>query len=94
MDSETHTTTDHAEIRDWVEQHGGVPAAVRGTGGDNAGVLSIDFSRVARAARADGLEHIDWDEWFDKFDEADLAMLYQEHKADGEDSTFFRIIRR
>ena len=29
-----------------------------------------------------------------KFDESDLAFLYQEHKADGFDSTFFKLVRR
>jgi hypothetical protein len=36
-------TSDHREIRRWVEAHGGRPAAVRGKGDDDAGVLRIDF---------------------------------------------------
>jgi hypothetical protein len=40
------------------------------------------------------LEHISWDEWFAKFDQESLAFLYQEHKASGEDSTFFKLVRR
>lgn len=48
MASETSTTTDHDEIKRWVEQHDGSPARVRGT----------------------------------------------EHKASGEDSTFFKLISR
>jgi hypothetical protein len=28
MASETRTTTDHDEIRSWVEEHGGQPASV------------------------------------------------------------------
>ena len=30
MASKTDTTTDHDEIRRWVEEHGGKPAGVRG----------------------------------------------------------------
>jgi hypothetical protein len=40
------------------------------------------------------LEEISWDEWFGKFDENDLAFLYQAHKASGEDSTFFKLVKR
>ena len=88
----TKKTTDHEEIRRWVEEHGGVPATVRGTGGDDGvGVLRIDFPG---GAGEDQLEHISWDEWFRKFEENNLAFLYQERKADGSDSTFFKLVRR
>jgi hypothetical protein len=91
MASTSHTTTDHDEIRRWVEQHDGTPASVAGTeGSDTAGVLRIDFP----GGDSDKLEHIDWDDWFAKFDASDLAFLYQERKADGSDSTFFKLVQR
>jgi hypothetical protein len=75
-----------------VEEHGGKPARVRGTGDDNdPGLLRIDFPG---GAGEDQLEHISWDEWFQKFDENNLAFLYQETKATGEDSTFFKLVKR
>ncbi len=90
--SESHTTTDHDEIRRWVEEHDGKPASVRGTEeGDAAGVLRIDFPG---GAGEDELEHISWDEWFEKFDGENLAFLYQAKKASGEDSTFFKLVSR
>ncbi len=90
--SESKTTTDHEEIRQWVEDHGGRPATVRGTGnGDEPGVLRIDFPG---GASEDELEHIPWEEWFAKFEENDLALLYQDEKASGEDSTFFKLVSR
>jgi DNA-binding MarR family transcriptional regulator len=89
--SETRTTTDHDEIRRWVEAHGGKPATVRGTGDGEPGVLRIDFPG---GTGEDQLEHISWDEWFQKFDRENLAFLYQDHKASGEDSTFFKLVRR
>jgi hypothetical protein len=90
--SESKTTTDHDEIRKWVEAHDGVPASVRGTeNGESAGVLRIDFPG---GAGDDRLEPISWDEWFEKFDEEGLAFLYQERKASGEDSTFFKLVER
>jgi hypothetical protein len=92
MASESKTTTDHDEIRRWVEAHDGRPAAVRDTGADgDPGVLRIDFPG---GAGADTLETLDWDDWFRKFDESELAFLYQEHKASGEDSTFFKLVER
>ena len=92
MASETTTTTDHDEIRRWVEEHDGTPASVRGTErGEEAGVLRIDFPG---GAGTDELEHISWDEWFEKFEAENLAFLYQERKASGEDSTFFRLVSR
>lgn len=90
--SETRTTTDHGEIRRWVEEREGVPASVRGTEtAGEAGVLRIDFPG---GAGEDDLEHISWDNWFAKFDDNELAFVYQEHKASGEDSTFFRLVNR
>lgn len=92
MASESHTTTDHDEIRTWVEKHDGKPVSVRGTeGGDDAGVLRIDFPG---GAGKDDLEQISWDDWFQKFDDNELAFLYQKHKASGEDSTFFKLVSR
>jgi hypothetical protein len=92
MASVSHTTTEHDEIRRWVEQHDGAPASVRGTErGGEPGVLRIDFPGGAGEQE---LEHISWDEWFRKFDENDLAFLYQERKASGEDSTFFKLVPR
>jgi hypothetical protein len=92
MASKSETTTDHDEIRRWVEEHGGSPATVKGTeGGDEAGVLRIDFPG---GTGSDRLEHIDWDQWFEKFEDSGLAFLYQQQKASGEDSTFFRLVRR
>jgi len=92
MASETTTTTDHDEIRRWVEEHDGRPASVRGTedqGG--AGVLRIDFPG---GAGEDELEHVSWERWFDKFDDSGLAFLYQQRKSGGEDSTFFKLVSR
>jgi hypothetical protein len=90
--STTKQTTDHEEIRRWVEEHGGKPAVVRDTGdGGGDGVLRIDFPG---GAGEDRLEHVSWDEWFREFDRNGLAFLYQDQKASGEDSTFFKLVKR
>lgn len=90
--SETRTTTDHDEIRRWVDQNGGTPASVRGTEeGGEPGVLRIDFPG---GAGEDQLEPISWDDWFQKFDDAGLAFLYQAERSGGGGSTFFKLVRR
>ncbi|MDQ3890665.1 MAG: hypothetical protein M3312_08990, partial [Actinomycetota bacterium] len=67
MAGESKTTTDHDEIRRWVEERGGRPASVKGTGdGDDAGILRIDFPGVGDET---SLEEIGWDEFFEKFEE-------------------------
>jgi len=92
MASLSHTTTDHDEIRKWVEDHDGRPVTVKGTeSGDEPGVLRIDFPG---GSNGDRFDEVDWDSWFEKFDHENLAFLYQEHKADGSDSTFFKLVRR
>ncbi|MGZ4485381.1 MAG: hypothetical protein ACXV4A_14885 [Actinomycetes bacterium] len=91
--SDTKVTTDHEEIRRWVEERGGQPARVKGTerGGDDVGILRIDFPG---AGSDDSLEPISWDEFFKEFDEKQLAFLYQERTADGEISRFNKFVRR
>jgi hypothetical protein len=84
--SETRTTTDHDEIRRWAEAHGGRPAVVRGTE-----ILRMDFRG---GAGEEQLEPVDWDRWFEIFARNQLALLYQDQQADGEDSTFHKLVSR
>ena len=92
MASSSQTTTDHDEIRKWAEARDGKPVTVRGTGDDDEpGVLRIDFPG---GAGSDRLEEISWEEWFEKFDEKELSFLYQDKKADGHESTFFKLVSR
>lgn len=87
-----NTTTDHEEIREWVESRGGKPACVKRTGqGDDPGILRIDFPG---GSGEDTLEHIDWDTWFEAFDENNLAFVYQEETADGAESRFNKLVSR
>lgn len=90
---DSHTTTDHDEIRHWVEERGGCPATVKGTerGGEEAGILRINFPG---SEADDALENVDWDTFFDKFEESKLAFVYQEETADGDQSRFAKLVRR
>jgi hypothetical protein len=92
MTGESKVTTDHEAIRRWVESHGGRPARVKDTGhGDDPGILRIDFPGDGDD---EGLEPISWDEWFEWFDRNGLAFVYQDEKADGEPSTFNKLVSR
>ena len=80
--SEARTTTDHDEIRHWVESRGGHPATV--DDGDEVSVLRIDFGE-----QDEGLRRISWDEFFEKFDDAKLAFLHQDTTSGGEEESRF-----
>jgi len=82
-------TTDHEEIRRWVEARGGCPAHVKDSGNDedDPGILRIDYPGYSGQQ---SLETISWDEFFDAFDENNLAFLYQDEK----DSRFSKFVRR
>jgi hypothetical protein len=90
---QSHQTTDHDEIRHWVEARRGKPATIAGTerGGEEAGLLRIDFPG---GSSNPPLEPVSWDEFFQKFDEENLAFLYQDEKADGSPSTFCKFVQR
>jgi hypothetical protein len=81
--SSASTTTDHDEIRGWVEQHGGRPSMVKTKGG--GGILRIDFGEPE-----ENLEEVSWDEFFEVFDGNKLAFLYQ----DEGDSRFNKFVSR
>jgi hypothetical protein len=81
-------TTDHEEIKRWVESHGGHPATVKRTRGKrDVGLIRIDFPGFSGE---DSLEPISWDEWFSKFDAQGLAFLYQS----GKNTNFNKLVRR
>jgi len=89
---QAQVTTDHEEIKRWVEERGGHPACVKGTGDpDDVGLLRIDFPG---GAGEDKLQPISWDEFFEKFDEKHLGFLHQDEKKSGEPSTFFKFIKQ
>ena len=84
--SEAKATTDHDEIRRWVEERGGVPARVRGT--EPGGILRIDFGEPEES-----LEEIPWETFFEIFEERGLAFLHQD-EGDGGKSRFNKLVER
>jgi len=86
--------TDHDFIRNWVEERGGWPARVKGTGRskDDTGMIRIDFPGFSGS---DSLERIEWDEWFEQFDSNELAFLHRDMRhSDGELDRFNKLVRR
>lgn len=83
--AETKATIDPDEIRRWAEARGGKSAVVEGTD-----ILRINFPGGAE----EKLQDISWPEFFQKLEEKGLAFLYQEKKADGEPSTFNKLVSR
>ena len=90
--SEAKVTTDHDEIRGWVEARGGHPARVKDTDDEGgSGVLRIDYPGYSGE---ETLEAIGWDEFFEGFEENNLAFLYQEETKAGDESRFSKLIDR
>lgn len=88
MAESAKTTTNHDTIRKWVEDRGGHPACVKGTGSKkDPGVLRIDYPGYSGD---DKLEQITWDEFFDAFEDNKLAFLYQDER----NSRFSKLIDR
>jgi hypothetical protein len=88
---ESQVTTDHEEIRRWVEERGGNPAVVKGTESRDSALLRIDYPGFSGEGK---LEPIEWDAFFEIFDDNNLGFLYQEQTADGELSRFSKFVDR
>lgn len=92
MAAESKQTTNHDEIRNWVEERGGKPARVKNTDtGGGGGLLRIDYPGFSGE---DSLEEITWAEFFEAFEENNLAFLYQDETKDGKESRFSKLIDR
>ena len=84
-------TTDHDEIRKWVEKRGGHPAIVKDTAdnGRRGAMIRIDFDDPDGSKDA-GLKRVGWDQFFEIFDNNDLAFLHQ----DVDDNRFNKFVQR
>jgi hypothetical protein len=85
---QTLATRSHDVIRHWADERDAKPATVPGTEHEGrAGVLRFDFPGF----ESRNLEELAWDQWFETFDARNLVFLFQERKADGSQSNFFRL---
>ncbi|UPM44655.1 hypothetical protein [Halocatena salina] len=87
---ESQTTTDHQEIRQWVEERGDQPAYVESTESGDSRLLRIDFPDQDDD---EGIpDDISWDEFFETFEENDLTFLYQDETSEGDTSYFNKFV--
>lgn len=87
--SETRSTTNHDEIRRWIESREGHPSFVKSIRRGDSGLLRVDFGKPE-----EGFEEISWDQFFDTFDKSNLAFLYQDTTASGRKSRFNKFVER
>jgi hypothetical protein len=88
-EAKAKTTTDHDEIRRWIEERAGRPAKVKGTADDEGeGILRVDFGEPDEK-----LEPISWEEFFRTFKDRKLTFLHQDRTADNKLSRFFKFVR-
>jgi hypothetical protein len=85
--SSASQTTNHDEIRRWIEDRQGTPSRVKDSG--EGGILRVDFGE-----REEALEPIEWDEFFQIFEKSDLAFLHQDKTEDGKLSRFSKFVSR
>lgn len=87
--ADTNTTTDHQEIKQWTEDRGGHPAAVKQTsGGGDGEVIRLLFDNSG--SDNSGLKKIDWEEWFEQFDQNKLVLIHSTE----EGNTFNKLVSR
>ena len=79
----TYRTTDHEIIRNWILEHGGVPAVIRDTAGEDGdgGVLRLAFGD--RLDEKD-MQRVSWNEFFAIFDIRRLRFRYDDPVVKGE----------
>jgi len=84
-------TTDHDEIRAWIEEHGGEPALRTRTNGQE--VMAVRFNDLDGETKP-----IEWDEFFDRLDSGNLAFFFadEEDKSGktGEEEFEYRFLTR
>ncbi|MBB5275758.1 hypothetical protein HNR26_001806 [Rhizobium rosettiformans] len=85
--SSASQTTNHDEIRRWIEDRQGTPSRVKDSG--EGGILRVDFGEPEEA-----LVPIEWDEFFRIFEKSDLAFLHQDKTEDGKLSRFSKFVSR
>ncbi len=77
-------TTDHAVVRDLVEEYDGYPAHVERTEGNDSGLLRLAFPDVESrdGDPNEDLKELSWEEFFEEFDRERLALVYPEDLGD------------
>lgn len=70
-------TTDNDEIRAWIEEHGGVPAVLKGVS-EEGGEESADMLHISFDQKDPNMEAMSWDEFFERLENERLALSYDD----------------
>lgn len=81
LDPRVKVTTDHKEIKQWAEEHNGLPTVFDDpeAGGDRKGIR-FDFvgNTDEKYMPESAVERLTpWDKFFDLFDKKELAFMYR-----------------
>ncbi|MBT0994983.1 hypothetical protein KIN34_11895 [Cellulomonas sp. DKR-3] len=72
MSDASRSTTDHDEIRTWVEARGGTPALIASLGRHEDGVPAVVFPA---GPSGEGAVPTTWARWFEVFERDSLAFV-------------------
>ena len=78
------TTTDHDEIRTWVDEHGGRPS-LRERKDTMPGIIDINFDTLENNNIE---ETISWDEFFDIFDSLNMQFRFDSSGEEKKDFSY------
>ena len=93
MSKSQKTLTSHSEIKNWTEDRGGMPMAVKSTlnqDGTDSSVVRIAFREELKKDKGE-LTEISWDRFFEIFDENNLALVVS---ANDNKDQFNKIVKR
>lgn len=77
-------TIDQREIREWIEEHGGVPTVLTETSEDEEdGVESADMLHISFDPNDPEMVEMEWEEFFERFDNDNLALVYDDITPEG-----------
>lgn len=76
-----HYTTNQDEVRTLVEEHGGMPATLKGT--SENGEESSDMLHIAFGPLGPDMEEVSWEEFFERFENENLALEYDDEAVYG-----------
>lgn len=79
-------TTDEKEIREWIEERGGVPVFVKGIEEDER--ESSDMLHIAFGPLVPDMEKLEWGEFFEHLESEQLALEYDDEIAIGQPPDF------
>ena len=87
--NDVQTTTEHALVRQLIEDRDGYPAHLAGSEGEgDQGLLQVGLAEVDQDEE---LKEISWEEFFEEFEGKDLAFAYREGgEEDRSDFTYLR----